>query len=252
MSHRKCDKVESVDTAANTKKTSDEITNLEQSLVVMKKQLESFVKLQMENMAQCQGDITNIKREIENIFQNTISHLKSLWDKALEEVAAAEKDSIPDYETTIEEMKCKISAIEYDIKILHTNLEHGAPAQFLQAMTQLSEQRVMLGKFLQEKKESLRTIRITYGVNDKMSDIGKSVAAMCSVSVERQHFRYGNIDLVNVTPSLVKEETTEWSLTGIACLQDGRLLVTQNGGKSLELWSESFAQLSSLSLPGYP
>ena len=258
LSHRKCDKVESVDTAANTKKTSDEITNLEQSLVVMKKQLERFVNLQMENMAQCQGDITNIKREIENIFQNAISHLQSLRDKALEEVAAVEKESIPDYETTIEEMKCKLSAIEYDIKILDTNSEHGAPAQFLQAMTQLSEQRDMLEKFLKEKEASLRSIRITYDANDKISDIAKSAASLCSVSVKRQNVQHermdsvSNIDLFSKTPNLVREVKSKWNITGAVCLENGCFLISKCGGKSIELLNESCTLLSTLFLPSFP
>ena len=256
--HRKCDRVESVEKAANMKKKSDDITKLEQSLADMKKQLENLVKLQMTNMTQCQTDISNIRKYIENLFQDTISHLESLRDKSLEEVAAAEKESIPDYETTIEEMKCKISAIEYDIKILHTNLEHGAPAQFLQAMTQLTEQRDMLEKFLNENEESLQTIKITYDANDKISYIVKGAVSLCSVAVKRQNIRQNvlssitNMDLVSVTPRLVKDFKNNSATTGVACIECDLFLVSRNGGRSLELWNDSCTQLSSLSLTGLP
>ena len=252
--HRKCDKVESVENAADMKKKSDDTGKLEQSLADMKQQLETLVKLQMENMTQCQTDISKIRKEIEHLFQNTINHLESLRDKALEEVAAAEKESIPDYEAMIEEMKCKVSAIEYDIKILHTNSEHGAPAQFLQAMTQLSQQRDMLEKFLKEKEESLRTIRITYNANNKISNIGETVSDLGLLSEERQHCRHGNVYSFShsVAPSLVKEVNTDCTVTGIACLDDGCFLVTQCSGKSLELWNESCTRLYSLPLPGHP
>ena len=263
LSHRKCDKVESVEKAADTKRTSGDAMKLEQSFLDMKKQLEGFLELQMKNMAQCQVDIADSKTEIENIFKDAIKYLESLRDQALKDVVAVEKLSIPDFEAEIQESKCKISAIEYDIKLIHTNSDYGALAQFLQTMDQLSEQREMLEKFLKEKGESLTSISIEYEANNSILEIMTSLPSLCSISVNRKDMRLGKHDEIVPLVSIVdlfradleQDVQTGDAVTGAAVLEDSRLLITKNRkkhAKSLELWDVNNRKLSSLSLPHFP
>ena len=263
LSHRKCDNVQSVEKAAKSKKKSKELTNLEETFTDMKTQLEKLVEIKVENTTDCEKSISDIKLEINQLCDNFIKHVGQLRDKALHEVSAAEKEMLPNLESERDELKCKISAIENDIQLLHTNTKFAQPAQYLQAMEKLKQQSQILDIYIKDKARSIENVRISFRPSEKISEITKSLVTFGTVSVDREMHSTTQksakettvtcSDMLSRTPTLVRDANISGnSITCATFLQDGHILISKYQSELLELWDDDCKLLSSLALPGPP
>ena len=260
LTHRKCDNVQSVEKAAESKKKSDEHTRLEESFTDMKTELEKLVDIRVKNLTDCEKSISDIKLEINQLFDSFIQHVGELRDKALDDVSAAEKEILPNLETGMDELQCKISAIENDIQLLRTNTELAPPAQYLQAMEKLSEQSQILDRYMRDTTNSMEDIRISFRASEKISEMTKSLVTFGTVSVDRKMFTTTHrsakdattSDILSCSPSLVSDVDTNDSITGAAFLENSCILISNCDAKLLELWDDNCTRLSSLALPGHP
>ena len=258
LTHRKCDNVQSVENAAESKKKSKEHTNLEESFTDMKSHLEKLVKIKVGNMTDCEKSISDIKLEINQLFDNLIKHVGQLRDKALHDVSAVEKEMLPNLESERDDLKCKISAIENDIQLLHTNTKFAPPAQYLQSLEKLKEQSQILDRYMKDKAKSLENVRISFRPSEKISEITKSLVTFGTIMVDREMLssmmtsRTKATELLSRTPSLVSDMHIDCHACGTMFLEDGHILISKTGPKLLELWDDNCKLLSSLALPGYP
>ena len=224
----------------------------------LKTEIETLIETEVKNMTECEKSISDIKLEINQLFDNFVKHLELLRDKALQEVTAAEKEILPNLESERDELKCKVSAIENDIQVLHTNTEYAPPAQYLQAMEKLSEQSHILDRYIKDKTRSFENIRISFKANEKISEITKSLVTFGTVAVHREMLSTTHTlakdatRLLSCTPTTVLDKHINVPITGAAVLDDGRILISNNSNWLLELLDDNGAQLSSLALPGYP
>ena len=249
LPHRRCDNVESVENAAEMMKKSGDYRHLEKSFSDMIDQLQSLVEIRVKNMIDCENDISRIREDISSLFENAISHMKSLRDDALKEVADAEKEILPHLESERDELKCKISAIENDIQLLNTNTEYAPPAQYLQAMEKLSEQSQILDRYIKDKSKTLENVRISFRASKNISDLTKSLTKIGTTSVYQQSHKM--LDLLAASPKLSKQEDHD-IITGSVFLKNGKLLISRYTSNSLELLDKNFTPISMLALPYYP
>ena len=251
--HRKCDKVGSIEEAATTKRNSEEFKEMEQSFIKMKADAENLVANRNENLENVREELKNIKANVEILFKEAVSHLECLRLITLEELSAAEKEIIPQIECDKEDLKCKISAIDNDLHFLQTNKERASPSHFLEAVTKLSEQKCILEQSLKKLKRSIRKVGISYTPDKTIEGLQSVIVKFGKVEISRTPVNLTATNMSKALPVLTKETSiTGTPITGIACLLDGRCLVSNFKNKSLELRGSDTEFILSLPLPGHP
>ncbi|KAK3108212.1 hypothetical protein FSP39_003316 [Pinctada imbricata] len=138
---RKCDNVGSIEDAAEEMKQSNEVKEFEDKLKDFKTSLEAFVQNRIDNLQNLDADIERIKLEVDILFKELSEHLEELKTNIRLEIAKLEKEIKPEIEDERDEMKSKIAAVDNGVALFQTNLKHAPPAQFIQAMETLSEQK---------------------------------------------------------------------------------------------------------------
>ena len=119
----------------------------------------------------------------------------------------------------------------------------------------------ILERYIKDKTKSMENIRITFKASENMSEMIKSLVTFGTVSVDREmlFLQESSVketsvtcsDMLSYTPTLVRDFNTPGNtITGVAFLQDGRLLISKYDSKLLELWDDNCALISSLALPG--
>ena len=259
LKHRKCDNVQSVEKAAELKKLSEEYNQLEKSFSEMKTLLENTVEIRRKNIIECEKSISNMKTEINKLFDNFIQHVGQIRDKTLQEINVAEKEVMPNLESDNDELKCKISAIDNAMKVFYSNAAYAPPAQYLQAMENLSEQCHILEKDTKDKINKLENITINYKPNEKILEMTKSFATFGTVSVNHERCArtvsssnkvIHSTHLLSCTPTLLDDTRTGDYTRGLVFLEDGRVLITKNN--TIEIWNDKSTVVATLSVPGFP
>ena len=260
LKHRKCENVGNLEDVAKSKKSSEELKKLEKSFRDMKIKFQDLVDSRVKNKDEFEKRVASIKTEVNALIDRIIRHLESLRQETLQEINAAEKEILPSIDQEKDELQCKLSAIDNDLQLLQTNMKYAAPAQFLQALTKLSEQSVIMKEFLMKTKEKLQNINISFVAYARIEQIVKTIKTCGDVSVKRLSIvdcnsesdsSYG-IYMMSTTPTLIKDIDAGAYIQGIAFLDDKHFLVSNNDPFSLELWDSNCSVLSSLSLPGQP
>ncbi|KAK3087581.1 hypothetical protein FSP39_007783 [Pinctada imbricata] len=146
LKHRKCENVGSIEDASEQKKKSREVKDFTQDLQNLKKSLEAMLNDRANNLQKFDKEIQNIKAEIDILFTRMSTHLNRLKSDLLSEISQIEKEVRPEIEDKRDEIQCKISTIENDLALFQTNMKYAPPAQFLQAMEKLTEQKLILEK----------------------------------------------------------------------------------------------------------
>ena len=257
LTHRKCDNVQSVEKAAEIKKQSADLKHLEKSSTDMEDLLEKLLEARVKNITNCEKSIAYIKSEVSRVFDSFVKHIHVLKDQTLQDIAATEKDILPNLATDRDELKCKISAIQNGLQLLRTNTKRASPVEYLQAVSKLSEQSQFLNKYVKEKTRSVENLRITFEQNEKLSELEKTVTTFGKISVHKEasagdSAKKPTVDLLKASPKLVLDIPSSYEITGATFLNDGRILIGKHGTQAIALLDTNGTELSSTGLPGNP
>ncbi|KAK3088323.1 hypothetical protein FSP39_017558 [Pinctada imbricata] len=259
LKHRRCENVGSVEDASEQKKKSREIQEFTQDLQNLNKSLDSMVKDRAENLEKFDKSIQNIKSEIDRLFTRISTHLNRLKSDMLSEISQIEKEVRPEIEDKRDEIQCKISTIENDLALFQTNMKYAPPAQFLQAMEKLTEQKLILEKFVEDQNKEIKDVEVTFEANEKYLEIEKEICLLGKVYLRKSKKDDLSqptdtfIDMSSAIPTLSSVADIQTYVTGIAVLDTGHVVLSDNSGKTLKLRDQHCTTvLSSLSLEGHP
>ncbi|KAK3083192.1 hypothetical protein FSP39_016446 [Pinctada imbricata] len=259
LKHRNCKNVGSIHDAAEEMKKSREVEDFSDALQGFKNTLDAKLQYTLDNLHEFDKDIEKMKVDVDTLFIKLSNHLSQLKSDILSKISKIEKEVRPEIEDKHDEIKCKISTIQNDLALFQTNMEYAPPAQFLQAMEKLMEQRSILEQFVNEESQKLKEIRVTFDANEKLLEIEKAIKVFGEVDIRRTNrtdmvrSTGKQVDMSSVVPNLSSEVIVQFAATGIAVLENSQLLLSNCGGKSIELCDHQCSSvLSSLSLPGYP
>ncbi|KAK3088683.1 hypothetical protein FSP39_022338 [Pinctada imbricata] len=185
LKHRKCENVRSIEDASEQKKRSLEVKDFRQDLQNLKKSLDAMVNDRTKNLQKFDKDIQNIKAEIDILFTRMSTHLNRLKSDMLSEVSQIEKEVRPEIEDKRDEIQCKISTIENDLALFQTNMKYAPPAQFLQAMEKLTEQKLILEKFVEDQSKEIKDVEVTFEANEKYLEIEKEICLLGKVNLRK-------------------------------------------------------------------
>ncbi|KAK3083151.1 hypothetical protein FSP39_015167 [Pinctada imbricata] len=258
LKHRKCDNVGSIQDAAEELKKSREVESFPDALNKITNSLVTMVHYTAENLQNLDKDIEKMKIDVDILFTKLSDHLSKLKSDIMSEISKIEKEVRPKIEDKHDEIKCKISTIENDLALFQTNMKYAPPAQFLQAMEKLKEQRSILEQFVNEEDRQLKEIRVTFDANEKLLEIEKDIKVFGEVNIRRSS-RTGmlrstdrQVDMGSVVPTLSSEVNIKDDVTGISVLENGLVLLSKYNNNTIELRDHQCSSvLSSLSLPGY-
>ncbi|KAK3083095.1 hypothetical protein FSP39_013840 [Pinctada imbricata] len=259
LKHRNCKNVGSIHDVAEEMKTSREVENFSDVLQDVQNTLDAMLQYTSGNLQEFDKDIEKMKVDVDTLFTKLSNHLSQLKSDILSEISKLEKEVRPAIEDKHDEIKCKISTIENDLALFQTNMKYAPPAQFLQAMEKLMEQRSILEQFVNEESQKLKEIRVTFDASEKLLEIEKDIKAFGEVNIRRTsrtdmlRSTDKQVDMSSVVPTLSSDIYTQYAVTGISVLENGLVLLSTYGSQTIELRDHQCSSvLSSSLLPGHP
>ncbi|KAK3083133.1 hypothetical protein FSP39_014867 [Pinctada imbricata] len=228
LKHRYCKNVGSVQDAAQEMKKSKEAKSLPDSLNEFKNSLDAMLQYTTKNIHDFDKDMEKMKSDVETLFTKLSNHLSQLKSHIMSEVSK-------------------------------TNVKYAPPAQFLQAMAKLMEQRLILEEFVNEESQKIKEIRGRFYANKKLLEIEKVIQEFGEVSISRTNIanvpRSTNRDVTmgSVVPTLSSKVNIPSAVTGVTLLGNGQVLMSHYSKQTIELRDhQCLSVLSSLSVPGNP
>ncbi|KAK3087599.1 hypothetical protein FSP39_008106 [Pinctada imbricata] len=259
LQHRKCENVRYVEDASDQKKKSPEVQEFTKDLQNLKKSLDEMVNDRSEKSQHFEKEIQNIKDEIDRLFTRISSHLNRLKSDKLSETSQIEKEVRPEIEDKREKIKCKMSTIENDLDLFQTNMKYTPHAQFLQAMVKLLEQKLILEKIVKDQNQEIKDVEITFEANKKVLEIEKDIGLFGKINLRRSgnddlpESTHTYIDMSSFVPTLTSVVDIRTSVTGIAILDTGHVVLSYHSANTLQLRDQHCTTvLSSLSLSKHP
>ncbi|KAK3108878.1 hypothetical protein FSP39_017791 [Pinctada imbricata] len=262
LKHRKCDNVGSIEDAAEEIKRSDEVKEFEDKLKGFKTSLELFVQNRVDNLQNLDSDIKRIKLEVEILYKELSKHLEELKTNFLLEIAKIEKEVKPEIEEERDEMKYKIAAVDNSVALFQTNMKHAPPAQFIQAMEKLTEQKTFLENYLKDQSKKIKDSEVTFNTNEKLLEMKNVIQEFGNLNVHHVHRSDTDVMLAPVVPSvsmrsvepiLSSEVYTGLDVEGIALLEDGQVVLSSRDTNTVEIRDPNCSDvLSKLSVQGSP
>ncbi|KAK3108371.1 hypothetical protein FSP39_006541 [Pinctada imbricata] len=254
LKHRKCDNVGSIEDAAEEMKQSDEVKEFEDKLKDFKTSLETFVQNRVDNLQNLDRNTKRIKLEVDTLFKEISKRLEELKTNVMLEIAKIEKEVKPEIEDERDEMKSKIAAVENSVVLFQTNMKHAPPAQFIQAMEKLTEQKTFLENYLRDQSQKIKEIKVTFITNEKVLEMKNVIQDFGRLDVKRSDtdvMSHPTVDMKSVEPILSSEVEIGFDVEGIALLRKGNVILSCK--KAIELRDpECRSVVSSLSLPNRP
>ncbi|KAK3108837.1 hypothetical protein FSP39_017006 [Pinctada imbricata] len=259
LNHRKCDHVRSIEDAASKLKKSKQTEEFSQNLQDLKICLTRLCKNRTISLQTLDLDLKQIRDDIDSLFKGLSCHLTKMKRNIMSEISDVEKEITSEIENEHFEIKCKIPAVENDLSLFQTSMKHAPPAQFIQAMEKLEEQKKLLENFVRDQSKTLRDIRVTFKANEKLMEISKIIQEFGEVNITRntnyelQHSINRKLKIMTSMPTLTSKVDTGFHVTGIAFLENGQVVLSNHNSKKIELLEpRSSTILSSLSLPSFP
>ncbi|KAK3108265.1 hypothetical protein FSP39_004430 [Pinctada imbricata] len=254
LKHRKCDNVGSIEDAAEEMKQSDEVKEFEDKLKDFKTSLETFVQNRVDNLQNLDRNIKRIKLEVDTLFKELSKRLEELKTNVMLEIAKIEKEVKPEIEDECDEMKSKIAAVDNSVALFQTNMKHAPPAQFIQAMEKLAEQKTFLENYLKDQSRKIKDIEVTFNRNEKILEIRNVIQEFGKLNVSRLDIDvmlHPTVDMSSVEPILSSEVEIGFDLEGVTLFRNKNVVLSCE--KTIELRDpECRSVLSSLLLPKRP
>ncbi|KAK3102859.1 hypothetical protein FSP39_014488 [Pinctada imbricata] len=256
LRHRKCDDVGSVEDGAKATKTSKEIKELKTDLKGLKIQFEELVKNREENIQSFTANLAQTEDNIETSLNELTNHFKTTKTEILEELGAKKKEIIPQLQDEKSELECKVAGIANDLAIFESTSLHAPPAQYLQTVRSLLEQREKLETELNKQRGQLRNHNLEYKRNETLDTIKETANLLGTISVLQKDVPLGTDHVieeeddtnVGTRIELKNKIDVEGHVKGVDFVDDNRI-IGSSGGKTLTLFHTNGTLINSVEFP---
>ena len=165
LSHRKCESVISIDTAATGIKQSTKALDLSNELQQKSKHIDEMIENRKENIGVIDKKTGDILANIDDVKDVVIKHLNEVADKMKEKVTSSKKNTVitlSDEVTELSSIKCTVDNWKV---ILDTCVQHGSEQQCLVEIDRITRKNFDLNKEMKEAILQPRNSLVTFEPN---------------------------------------------------------------------------------------
>ena len=256
LSHRKCETVISIDTAAAGIKQSTKAVDLSNELQQKSKHIDEMIENRKENIGVIDKKTGDILANIDEVKDAVVKHLYDVTDKMKEKVTTLKKNTVitlSDEVTELSSIKC---TVDNWIVILDTCVQHGSEQQCLVEMERITRKNFDLNKEMKEgilqPKESLVTFEPNKFLCEFQSNV-ESFGVLKFDSFLKTNGISGKVNFVSGSIKILKTIEIDIIKTGTRRINGifvpNFLIIIDSVNKQVIKYNESYVYLSSLSLP---
>jgi hypothetical protein len=249
LSHRKCETVISIDTAAAGIKQSTKAVDLSNELQQKNKHIDEMIENRKENIGVIDKKTGSILANIDDVKDVVIKHLNEVSDKTKEKVTSSKKNTVitlSDEVTELSSIKCTVDNWKI---ILDTCLQHGSEQQCLVEMDRITRKNFDLDKETKEAVLKPRKSLVTFEPNRFLCEFQTNVEYFGNLTLDsfpEVNFLSGNIKILK-TIEIDINKTGLRRINGI--FAQNFLFLTDSINRQVIKYNENYVYRSSLSLP---
>jgi transcriptional regulator with PAS, ATPase and Fis domain len=175
LSHRKCETVIPIDTAAAGIKQSTKAVDLSNELQQKSKHFDEMIENRKENIGVIEKKTADILANIDDVKDVVIKHLNEVADKMKEKVTFSKKNTVitlSDEVTELSSIKCTVD--NWNV-ILNTCVQHGSEQQCLVEMDRITRKNFDLNKEMKEAILQPRNSLVTFEPNKFLCEFQANV-----------------------------------------------------------------------------
>jgi hypothetical protein len=258
LSHRKCETVISIDTAAAGIKQSTKAVDLSNELQQKSKHIDEMIENRKENIGVIDKKTGSILANIDDVKDVVIKHLNEVADKTKEKVTSSKKNTVitlSDEVTELSSIKCTVDNWKV---ILDTCVQHGSEQQCLVEMDRITRKNFDLDKETKEAILQPRNPLVTFEPNKFLSEFQSNVESFGDLTLDsflKTNEILGKVNFVSGTIKILKtieidmNKTKATRINGI--FVPNFLLITDLMNRQVIKCNENYVYryVSSLSLP---
>ena len=256
LSHRKCESVLSIDTAAAGIKQSTKAVDLSSELQQKSKHIDEMIENRKENIGVIDKKTADILANIDDVKDVVIKHLNEVADKMKEKVTSSKKNTVitlSDEVTELSSIKCTVDNWKV---ILDTCVQHGSEQQCLVEMDRITRKNYDLDKEMKEAILQPRNPLVTFETNKFLCEFQANVVSFGDLALDSYLKTNGILGKVNFVSGSIKilktieieiNKTGRRRITGI--FVPNFLILTDSINRQVIKYNENYVYLSSLSLP---
>jgi hypothetical protein len=256
LSHRKCESVISIDTAAAGIKQSTKAMALSNELQQQSKHIDEMIENRKENIGVIEKKTGDILANIDDVKDVVIKHLNEVADKMKEKVTSSKKNTIvtlSDEVTELSSIKCTVDNWKV---ILDTCVQHGSEQQYLVEMDRINRRNFDLNKEMKEAILQPRESLVTFEPNKFLNEFQANVESFGDLTLDSYLKTNGILGKVNFVSGSIKIlKTIEIDINKAGTRQisgifvQNFLILTDSINKQVIKYNENYVYLSSLSVP---
>jgi hypothetical protein len=256
LSHRKCESVLSIDTAAAGIKQSTKAVDLSSELQQKSKHIDEMIENRKENIGVIDKKTGDILANIDDVKDVVIKHLNEVADKMKEKVTSSKKNTVitlSDEVTELSSIKCTVDNWKV---ILDTCVQHGSEQQCLVEMDRITRKNYDLDKEMKEAILQPRKSLVTFETNKFLCEFQANVESFGDLTLDsylktngilgKVNFVSGSIKILKTIEIEINKAGTK-RITGI--FVPNFLILTDSSNRQVIKYNDNYVYLSSLSLP---
>ena len=256
LSHRKCETVISIDSAAAGIKQSTKAVDLSNELQQKSKHIDEMIENRKENIGVIDKKTGDILANIDDVKDVVIKHLNEVADKMKEKVSSSKKNTVitlSDEVTELSSIKCTVD--NWNV-ILDTCVQHGSEQQCLVEMDRITRKNFDLNKEMKETILQPRNPLVTFETNKFLCEFQANVESFGDLTLDsylntngilgKVNFVSGSIKILKTIEIEINKAGTR-RITGI--FVPNFLILTDSINRQVIKYNENYVYLSSLSLP---
>ena len=246
LSHRKCESVISIDTAAAGIKQSTKAVALSNELQQKSKHIDEMIENRKENIGVIEKKTGDILANIDDVKDVVIKHLNEVADKMKEKVTSSKKNTIitlSDEVTELSSIKCTVDNWKV---ILDTCVQHGSEQQCLVEMDRITRKNSDLNKEMKEAILQPKRSLVTFEPNKFLSEFQTNVDFFGDLTLDSVNFLSGSIKILKIIEIDINKTETR-GINGI--FVPNFLIIIDSVNRQVIKYNKNYVYLSSLSLP---
>jgi hypothetical protein len=248
LSHRKCETVISIDTAAAGIKQSTKAVDLSNELQQKSKHIDEMIENRKYNIGVIDNKTGDILANIEEVRDVVMKHLNEVADKMKEKVTSSKKNTVitlSDEVTELSSIKCTVDNWKV---ILDTCVQHGSEQQCLVEMDRITRKNSDLNK-IKEAILKPRKSLVTFKPNKFLCEFQTNVESFGDLTLDsfpEVNFLSGSIKILT-TIEIDTNTTKKRQINGI--FVQNFIIITDLINRQVIKYNENYVYLSRLSLP---
>jgi hypothetical protein len=256
LSHRKCETVISIDTAAAGLKQSTKVVDLSNELQQKSKHIDEMIENRKENIGVIDNKTGDILANIDEVRNDVIKHLNDVADKMKEKVTSSKKHTVItlfDEVTELSSIKCTVD--NWNV-ILDTCVQHGSEQQCLVEMDRITRKNCDLNKEMKEAILKPRNALVTFEPNKVIREFQTNVDSfgdLIFVAFPITNGYLGGNNFLSGSIKITKTIEIDIDKTGIRKITGlfvpNFIILTDSINRHVIKYNDNYVYQASLSLP---